>query len=255
MSTGSISFYSIPLISLALIPYLLPHHVFSPSSSTETMKKCEKSQILMLSLIAILLIITPLLSSSVRTTYLYIITNLLIIALGAQAGLLRAFSKPLDHDKKNPVSVPYQKPLLVPSELTSSEKCVVAQNDEDQRVASECSEKKGTNKVVGKTKSQKITGTVKMETVKKCPSMPSLFFIGGGDENENETETEGGHGHEYELEVEDYHQIVENEEVADLSGQELLIKAETFIGNFYKQLKMQREESWKRIHGFYHKAF
>ncbi|KAK9938631.1 hypothetical protein M0R45_015357 [Rubus argutus] len=92
---------------------------------------------------------------------------------------------------------------------------------------------------------------VKMETVKKCPSMPSLFFIGGG---ENETETEGGPD-DYELEVEDYHQIVEDEEVADLSGQELLIKAETFIGNFYKQLKMQREESWKRIHGFYHKAF
>ncbi|KAK9938614.1 hypothetical protein M0R45_015341 [Rubus argutus] len=172
------------------------------------MSKCENSQILMLSLIAILLIITPLLSSSVRTTYLYIITNVLIIGLGAQAGLLRAFSKPLDHDKKNPVSVPSQKPLLVPSELTSSEKWVVAQNDEDQRVASECSEKKGTNKVVGKTKSQKITGTVKMETVKKCPSMPSLFFIGGG---ENESETE--------------------------------------------ELKMQREESWKRIHGFYHKAF
>lgn len=204
----------------------------------------------MLSLIAILLIIIPLLSSSVRTTYLYIITNILIIALGAQAGLLRAVSKPLDHDKK-----PYQKPLLAPSELTSSEKWVVAKNDEDERVASECSEKKGTNKVVGKAKSQKITGTVKMEHVKKCPSMPSLFFIGGG-ENENETETEGGHDHDYELEVvEDYHQIVEDEEVADLSGQELLIKAETFIGNFYKQLKMQREESWKRIHGFYHKAF
>ncbi|PRQ31946.1 hypothetical protein RchiOBHm_Chr5g0040991 [Rosa chinensis] len=212
------------------------------------MKNCEKSQILMLSLIAILLIVTPLLSSSVRTTYLYIITNLLIIALGAQAGVLRAFSKPIDHEKKNPVSVPQKPVLAVPSELASTEKRVAGQNDEDQRVASECSEKNGANKVVAKSKSQKVTGTVKMETVKKCPSMPSLFFIGGG-----EAETEGAHNDDDE--VEDFYQLEEDEDVADLSGQELLIKAETFIGNFYKQLKMQREESWKRIHGIYHKAF
>ncbi|KAM5585491.1 hypothetical protein ABKV19_004733 [Rosa sericea] len=212
------------------------------------MKNCEKSQILMLSLIAILLIVTPLLSSSVRTTYLYIITNLLIISLGAQAGVLRAFSKPIDHEKKNPVSVPQKPVLAVPSELASTEKRVAAQTDEDQRVTSEFSEKNGANKVVAKSKSQKVTGTVKMESVKKCPSMPSLFFIGGG-----ETETEGAHNDDDE--VEDFHQLAEEEDVADLSGQELLIKAETFIGNFYKQLKMQREESWKRIHGIYHKAF
>nr|XP_011461064.1 PREDICTED: uncharacterized protein LOC105350538 [Fragaria vesca subsp. vesca] len=218
------------------------------------MKNCEKSQILMLSLILILLIVTPLLSSSVRTTYLYIITNLVIIALGAQAGILRAFSKPIDHDKKNPVSVPQKPVLVVPSELASThektQKKVAAQNQEDQRVASECSEKNVPNKVVAKSKSQKVTGTVKTESVRKCPSMPSLFFIGGG-----ETETEGAHSDDDDDVLEDFHQIEEEEEVADLSGQELLIKAEKFIGNFYKQLKMQREESWKRIHGMYHKAF
>ncbi|KAL6202394.1 hypothetical protein ACLB2K_026102 [Fragaria x ananassa] len=208
----------------------------------------------MLSLILILLIVTPLLSSSVRTTYLYIITNLLIIAIGAQAGILRAFSKPIDHDKKNPVSVPQKPVLVVPSELASThektQKKIAAQNNEDQRVASECSEKNVPNKVVAKSKSQKVTGTVKTESVRKCPSMPSLFFIGGG-----ETETEGAHSDDDDDVHEDFHQIEEEEEAADLSGQELLIKAEKFIGNFYKQLKMQREESWKRIHGMYHKAF
>ncbi|KAL6196283.1 hypothetical protein ACLB2K_031898 [Fragaria x ananassa] len=198
----------------------------------------------MLSLILILLIVTPLLSSSVRTTYLYIITNLLIIALGAQAGILRAFSKPIDHDKNNPVSVPQKPVLVVPSELASTHEKT------QKKVASECSEKNVPNKVVAKTKSQKVTGTVKTESVRKCPSMPSLFFIGGG-----ETETEGAHSDDDDDVLEDFHQIEEEEEVADLSGQELLIKAEKFIGNFYKQLKMQREESWKRIHGMYHKAF
>ncbi|KAL2944697.1 putative phospholipid-transporting ATPase 12 [Bienertia sinuspersici] len=70
--------------------------------------------------------------------------------------------------------------------------------------------------------------------IKKCPSTPSLFFIGG---NENENENENGIYDDEEEEVEE-----EEEE------EELFEKAETFIVNFYKQLKMQREESWKNFH-------
>ncbi|GKV38754.1 hypothetical protein SLEP1_g46633 [Rubroshorea leprosula] len=63
-----------------------------------------------------------------------------------------------------------------------------------------------------------------VEKVKKCPSTPSLFFIGAGDA-------------EAEL-----HDAVEFEEEEDeLGGEELFAKAESFIGNFNKQLKMQRE--------------
>ena len=68
------------------------------------MNKFKKSQVLVLSLLTILLIIAPLLSSSLRPTYIYFITNLLMIALGAETGVLSFFSKPsLDHniDKKN----------------------------------------------------------------------------------------------------------------------------------------------------------
>ena len=66
--------------------------------------KFKKSQVLVLSLLTILFIIAPLLSSSLRPTYIYFITNLLMIALGAETGVLSFFSKPsLDHniDKKN----------------------------------------------------------------------------------------------------------------------------------------------------------
>lgn len=207
------------------------------------MNKVEKPQILVLSLLAILLIIAPLLSSSLRTPYLYIITNLLIIALGAQAGLLSAFSNPSDHDK--------DKPLVMPSELVYSDKRVVADSDEDKRVGSESSKKSSEKssekkaKVVEKSRSEKIAGTVKIDSVKKCPSMPSLFFIGGSEADQEDHEV-----------IEEKHEMEEEEVVVgELSGQELFTKAETFIGNFYKQLKMQREDSWKKIHDFYHKAF
>ncbi|TYI42446.1 hypothetical protein ES332_A01G099100v1 [Gossypium tomentosum] len=89
-----------------------------------------------------------------------------------------------------------------------------------------------------------IVGSIKADKVKECPSTPSLFFIGSG-------ETETGAVNREELEMEEE----EEGDVGGLSGPELFTKAEIFIGNFYKQLKMQREESWKKIHGFYQKTF
>ena len=68
------------------------------------MNKFKKSQVLVLSLLTILLIIAPLLSSSLRPTYIYFIINLHIIAHGAGAGVLSFFANPSsDHNihKKN----------------------------------------------------------------------------------------------------------------------------------------------------------
>lgn len=41
------------------------------------------------------------------------------------------------------------------------------------------------------------------------------------------------------------------EEGIPLSSEELYTKSESFIGNFYRQLKMQREDSWNRLCGIY----
>ncbi|CAL9017739.1 unnamed protein product [Prunus brigantina] len=208
------------------------------------MNTLVRSQILLLSLLAILLIVAPLLSSSLRTPYLYVITNLVIVALGAQAGLLSASSKPSDHDKKKGTISAAHKPVIAPELACSSDKWFLAHNDEDQRVASKCAQKKPKVVELEKSLSEEIVGSVKMESVKKCPSMPSLFFIGDGEADEGDLD-----------EVTDYNHEVEEEEIVELSGPELFAKAETLIGNFYKQLKMQREESWKKIHGSYQKAF
>lgn len=234
--------YQYPLSLLYICPHTLtwfPSPPLSPSTHTKAMDKAKKSQMLKLFLIAAVLFITPLLSSSLRTTYLYfIIINLLIIALGAEAGLL-SFSKP-PQDKKYAVPVS-AKPLSTPPDQAAPDK-EASSNSTDTGVlltTPERTEKKA--KVVEKSASEKIVGAAKLSKVRKCPSTPSLFFIGGG-----EAEAEEAVG---DIEEED------QEEVDGLSGQELFTKAETFIGNFYNQLKMQREESWKRLHEFYQKAF
>ncbi|KAF8414130.1 hypothetical protein HHK36_002129 [Tetracentron sinense] len=183
----------------------------------------DKSQVAKLSLIAILLLITPLLSTSKRPPYVYFIINLLIIALGAEAGLLSSFSMPQD-DKKPANITPKPVVVVEVSEKRGSTSIIVP----------ECNGRKA--KVVEKSASEKFVAVVNVHKVKKCPSMPSLFFIGSGEAEEEEV-------------TEEY------EEVGGISGPELFTKAETFIGNFYKQLKIQREESWKRIHGFYQTAF
>lgn len=201
------------------------------------MNKFKRSQVVMLFLLAVLLIITPLLSSSLRPTYLYFITNILIIALGAEAGLLSSFSKPSEDRKQTVLAAP--KPLA--SSEVSPDNGVVRTTNIDKVVAPASTEKKA--KVVEKSASEKFVGSVNIDKVTKCPSMPSLFFIGGG-ESEAEDVAEEAYAEEEEKDGEE-----------EVSGQELFTKAETFIGNFYKQLKMQREDSWKRIHGFSQKAF
>lgn len=113
--------------------------------------------------VAALLIITPLLSTSLRFKYLYFIVNILIIALGAEAGLLSFFL----HNPKPPPSLPHDDDAQSPSE--------------------------------------EIT----------------IFYL---------------HDH-----AQDDDRLMEDDDVED---HELYHKAETFIGNFYKQLKMQRQESW-----------
>ncbi|ESR65676.1 hypothetical protein KPL70_026939 [Citrus sinensis] len=187
----------------------------------------KKSQILMLSLLASLLIITPLLSSSLRPTYLYFVFNILIIALGAEAGLLSSGPSKPPEDHKNAQGA------STDDEATKAG--ASPPNSEIKKV-----------KAVEKSVSEKISGAVKVNKLKKCPSTPSLFFIGSG-----ETETADDH----QVFGDGLYEEKEEEEVGGLSGQELFTKAEMFIGNFYKQLKMQREDSWKRIDGFYQKAF
>ncbi|PIA50538.1 hypothetical protein AQUCO_01200007v1 [Aquilegia coerulea] len=173
------------------------------------MDKSQKSLIAKLLLIALLLI-SPLLSTSMRPYFLYFLLNLVIIALGAEAGIL-SFLKPLEDNK-----------VVVEGNSNVTIHKNIAQGNETKS--------KANVRVLVKRTS---VGVVKKDEVNRCNALPSLFFIGSG---EVETET---------------NEAWEVEEEGGLSAQELFNKAETFIGNFYQQVKLQRQESCKQIHGFY----
>ncbi|KAH6768039.1 hypothetical protein C2S51_013375 [Perilla frutescens var. frutescens] len=180
--------------------------------------KLNNSQILKVALIAALLIVTPLLSASLRSTYLYFVANILIVVVGAEAGLLSFFFN----------SPPSNKPHAIISELENSgsaDQCSTT----NINVMKKCS---FSDKIIDDVGGDEEKINVMMIEKSDHPSTASIFFIG---DQSNDDERE--------------------EEVGEVSGQELFQKAETFIGNFYKQLKMQREDSWKKLHDLYHKAF
>ncbi|XP_039126123.1 uncharacterized protein LOC120262127 [Dioscorea cayenensis subsp. rotundata] len=186
------------------------------------MEKPQRSQLLRTLLLLLLLTITPSIPDSFRPSYLYFLFNIFVVALGIEAGLLSAISGPL-HDQ--------QKPSNEVSLINISTKNQVVQQEVIKQV-----EKPAV------LTAEKVLTVARIHRVKKSTSTPSLFFIGGGDVE----------AHQFV----DYYEETEEEDEADHdSAQELFAKAEMFIGNFYKQLKMQREESWKKIHGLYHKPF
>ncbi|KAI3997096.1 hypothetical protein MKX01_032747 [Papaver californicum] len=237
------------------------------------MESKKYSQIAKLTIMFLLLLIAPLLSTSMRQPYLYFLLNILIIVVAAEAGLLSSFNKPPTHEEDNkqmkhqPAVVASPKPISTSAINTTNTAYFVetSPNNKENRkgLMSNLSPKSGrdqsnnerkvTYRAVEKSKSEKIVKAVKLvRLVKRIPSTPSLFFIGSAGEAD----------HQQEVEDPCYHQLTENEgekyqveEIDALSGQELYSKAEMFIGNFYKQLKMQREDSWKKLHDFYHKAF
>ncbi|CAL1354133.1 unnamed protein product [Linum trigynum] len=170
----------------------------------------------MLIIMATLLFVSPLISASIRPKYLYFIFNLLIVALAAEAGLL------LPHPTSSSVVSPASKPTIP----LSPDKSPV----HDDEAAN--------HKMVEKPSSDDGNASLQCR-----PSMPSLFFIAGEDQADQRDSVE-----------DDQQELISSEAEDDgaavgefISGQELFAKAETFIGNFYKQLKMQREDSWNRM--------
>ncbi|KAL0310993.1 UNVERIFIED_CONTAM: hypothetical protein Sangu_2394000 [Sesamum angustifolium] len=211
-------------------------------------KKSHHHQSLKLLPIALLLIITPLLSASLRLKYLYFIVNILIIAVGAEAGLLSFFlqsphNKPASppHDPPPPITLSQETAAVTTTSTSTSPNIVGADHhDHDHE---EPVEKRPVKPAVEKCSSEKILVGVRVANyqVKKSRSSPSIFFVGGGADADDDDDDDG-----VEEEVD---QVAGN--VSD-DQQELFQKAETFIGNFYKELKMQREDSWKKLHASHH---
>ncbi|XP_074579139.1 uncharacterized protein LOC141835668 [Curcuma longa] len=198
------------------------------------MERLARSQVVKGVFLLVLVFFIPFVSSSLRSSYLYVLLNILIVALGAEAGLLEAMAmaRPQEEKKKSTTLV-----VVREGAAAASGSSAATNND----MASKAAESWQHHVKPVLVQKASMGAPRDHGALRRCSSRPSLFFIGGfeGPENCSRQEEEKG----------------ESSEMGEISKQELFAKAEAFIGNFYMQLKMQREESWKRIHELYHKAF
>ncbi|WOL17541.1 hypothetical protein Cni_G26334 [Canna indica] len=215
------------------------------------MEKLPTSQVAKAVFLLILLLFIPFISPSFRPSYLYLLLNILIIALGLEAGFLKAISKPHD-SKKTPSTAPAAGASLLPATAVTDNNATNNKNKFINAVEA-VPDNATTNKSMfiidyphqGIPPAARSTprpvvkkfNAPRLRSLKRCDSKPSIFFIGGGSDGESGVRRD--------------HEEKYWEEGGDLSKQELFTKAEAFIGSFYMQLRMQREESWKKIHGFY----
>ncbi|RWW82276.1 hypothetical protein BHE74_00009268 [Ensete ventricosum] len=218
------TFSILRLCSINVPPRFPPCHYHCSPPEGLAMEKLPRSQVAKGAFLLVLLLFVPFISSSLRTSYLYFLLNILIVALGVEAGFLDAISRHQEEKKaQNTAAAP----------AAGGAAPVVAANHAAEVVNPR---ERAPQQMPVVHKSAKVAPGP--QTLKRCPSKPSLFFIGGfeGDSAGKQWEEE-------------------EEESGELSKQELFAKAEAFIGNFYMQLKMQREDSWNKIQGLYHRAF
>lgn len=207
------------------------------------------SQLSKLLLVLIFILLTPLIPTSLRPPFLYFLFNILVVVLGIESGLLKAVTSP--HEEKKPSLIARNMSSLhlsIPNTTSFMTKTHSIASIASQAIAKPMERAKPVEKAKGETT---LGGIIGINKLKKCASKPSIFFIGGLEsEHENCNKLDSKEEKEKVEEKE-----IEWMEVEEMTKQELFAKAESFIGNFYRQLKMQREESWKKIHGLYHKAF
>ncbi|XP_062212490.1 uncharacterized protein LOC133913371 [Phragmites australis] len=208
------------------------------------------TQLAKIAVLLLLFLLTPFVPSSLRSPYLYLLFNVLVVSLGVEAGFLAAISGPRD-DKKPPSS----------STTASASRNLVKPSDSHAAVANArlvSSTTSPTNtqtlpnspiKLLADAVSAKdvvvatsTASTAMKKKIKKCPSRASIFFIGSVD------------GEDVDVTVHEEEEEKEGRKGAGelMTKQELFTKAEAFIGNFYKQLKMQREESWNKLQDLYY---
>lgn len=210
------------------------------------------SQLSKLLLLLIFVLLTPLIPTSLRHPYLYLLFNVLVVALGIESGLLKAITSPHEEKKHNwstiqTPNVMTHQTSLYPSSIYKGTN-VMTKTHSIAAIATQALAKPIEEAKVESTAA--LGGIVRVNNkIKKCASRPSIFFIGGS-ENEYECRTQSRKEEKEDEKEEDY--WMEAEDI--MTKQELFAKAENFIGSFYRQLKMQREESWKKIHGLYHKT-
>jgi len=195
--------------------------------------------------ILLLFLLAPLVPSFLRVPYFYLLFNVIVLGLGIQAGFLpggcvmTAYSAPRADEVRNrsssdqadtPISIgasPFQRARSVQPNFVD-EKAVADDHDASAFGASSIIDL--TNIIDLKTTTKKVVLTL----MKKCPSTASIFFLSALNGGQV-----GGGEQVYEEEKEDCK--VDGDGDVTMSRQELFANTERFIGDFHKQLRMQRQ--------------
>ncbi|KAF7097909.1 hypothetical protein CFC21_099691 [Triticum aestivum] len=198
-------------------------------------------QLAKIAALLLLFILVPMVPPSLRAPYLYLLFNALVVALGVEAGFL-SVSTGTKLTGQPPAAAAA---AVIPNHhhhlVTSQPPIMAAPLPGRLREVNLLADRGAINEVLSVAKKLK-------EEIKKVPSRASIFFIGSADPHDageivDATSTlqdnQAGEGRKRCKVDASSHDL--------MSKQELYAKADAFIGNFYKQLKMQREESWNKL--------
>jgi len=207
----------------------------------------QLSQAAKLGSLLVLLLLVLLLPAFLRVAYGYLLFNGIVLALGIQASLLRGGStaassspNPDDDEDRHQSSGPGQAVAptgVAPTGVAASPFQRARILDHVTAVADDLVVVPAfvaTNIIELKTKTKEVV----LKVLKKCPSTASIFFLsalngsqaGGGEEKACQGQEE---------QEEDCDVDVDGD--VRMSRQELFANAERFIGNFRKELRMQRQ--------------
>ncbi|CAM0878669.1 unnamed protein product [Alopecurus aequalis] len=219
-------------------------------------------QLAKIAALLLLFLLVPLVPPSLRAPYLYLLFNALVVALGVQAGFL-SVSGLRDENKSSSTSYGNLQTKLN-GEAAAGAVAASADHHVFNGVSSAASRLPTKQAPLIELRDLKlhadraaikdnVVGVARKlkEKIKKCPSRASIFFIGSVDDGEV-VDAMVQEDHQTAPEGQKKWKVDGASSSGDLmSKQELYTKAEAFIGNFYKQLKMQREESWNKLQDLY----
>lgn len=201
-------------------------------------------QLAKIAALLLLFLLVPLVPPSLRAPYLYLLFNALVVALGVEAGFLSVSTR-TKLTGQPPAAAAAVTPKPDHHLVTSQPPIMAASLPGRLREVSLLADRGAVKNMVGVAKKLK-------EKISKVPSRASIFFIGSVDPDDAGEIVDATSTLQDNQAGEGQKRWKVDASFGDLmSKQELYTKADAFIGNFYKQLKMQREESWNKLQDLY----
>lgn len=199
-------------------------------------------QLAKIAALLLLFLLVPLVPPSLRAPYLYLLFNALVVGLGVQAGIISVSSRSNLTGQPPAAAATAVTPNHDHHLVTSQPPVMAAPLPGRLREVNLLADRGAVNNVVAVAKKLK-------EKISKVPSRASIFFIGSLDPHDagEVVDATSSTLHDDLAEEGQKRWKVDASSRDLMSKQELYAKADAFIGNFYKQLKMQREESWNKL--------